>query len=496
MAKKIVKLTINDEHIVGSGVSIGAAGSHDETLLQCTFSDLWDGTSKRVYWRNALGEDAAVTVVTPYMVEYGNEVRYLIPVAAEAKQYAGMAGVTLKGFKVDEETGEETEAVVTETAYFRVSQAYGGVPERAALTPTEAEQLQSYIDRFYEEFKYGGDGIRSNDFRYMRINRNGYLELSNDNAVWYPAYAEGGGEGNTIELTATIEDDDVSEEQIEELKYVTRELNPRIKDYKRIRIENSLHELELEGGEANAKRIAVCVEALKYATDVEMCPYKWPSSVYIRTGNLYDLTTKQVNADGTVTMEYHKMSDSVALGQDNVQQGYNPTGTNINYLREVIGNNPCITGADCSGGIVGIMHKCNVLGTNDEGNPIDIASRHFNMLNTDSVKHAVPVTIDELKPGDTVGWDGHVGLYVGGRYPESYVGNEYIPASPGWIVEWRSIECGCQLTQLGGKILFNFRTQEFFERTKTWEIFARPKAYGDWIADVDSGWVDMPEYYG
>ena len=143
---KTIKITIADEYVIGSGVSIGAVGSHDETVLEMHFSELWNDTTKRVFWKNALGEDAAVTIVTPIMDVDGKGNVYQVPVAPEAKTYAGEAGVTIKGVKIDAETGVETEAVVTETAYFRVLQAYCGVPETADVTPSQAEQLQAEID--------------------------------------------------------------------------------------------------------------------------------------------------------------------------------------------------------------------------------------------------------------------------------------------------------------------------------------------------------------
>lgn len=350
---------------------------------------------------------------------------------------------------------------------------------------------------FVEKMSTGGGAVQSTDVGYIRVNSNGYLELSADGKTWKPAYSLGGDGEAVTGITVAKDYRDVNLEDVEALKYVTRQANPRIEDYKRMKIEESLRELEAEGGEANLERVKVCAEALKYCTDVDMCPYEYPSSIYARTYNLYSLGSKVENDDGSATIGLARMTDEVVLRQDKVQGNYTPSVAQINYLREVVRNNPSITGADCAGAITGIFHLFNLLGSFDsngdgKATPIDLMSDHYNVLApyADGNYYAIPIDEDDLKPGDTVGWDGHVGLYVGGRHGESWVGDEKIPASPGWVVEWMNIDCGCQLTELNARRSYNFRLKKFEDEDKVWEIFGRPKCYGDW----QSGTVGDLEY--
>ena len=147
--RKIIQLNIADEYIEGAGVSIGAAGSHDETEIECHFSELWENTTKTVCWTNSMGEPVTITV-TPLMDVDGNGNTYRVPVPAEAKKYSGEAGLTIKGCLIDDETAKEIIAVVTGTAYFLVPEAVWGEGETEDVTPTQAEQLQAEIDKIKE----------------------------------------------------------------------------------------------------------------------------------------------------------------------------------------------------------------------------------------------------------------------------------------------------------------------------------------------------------
>ena len=146
--KKIIELNIVDEFVEGGGVSIGAAGSHDEVLLRCRFSDLWKGTTKEITWINAIGEKFP-EFITPFMEEMdSNGSVYIIPVPYEEKSESGKAGITFKGVKLNDD-GTEDYSVVTKTIYFVVQEAEtGGDGEMNDVLPSVAEQLQEQIDRF------------------------------------------------------------------------------------------------------------------------------------------------------------------------------------------------------------------------------------------------------------------------------------------------------------------------------------------------------------
>ena len=82
MEQNIVKLQISNEYIQGSGVSVGAVGSHDDVLLEMDFrpSAVWSGTTRRAIFANALGENRTVIVLTTNLLEEGQGEIYLVPI--------------------------------------------------------------------------------------------------------------------------------------------------------------------------------------------------------------------------------------------------------------------------------------------------------------------------------------------------------------------------------------------------------------------------------
>ena len=150
MEQRIVKLQIANEYIVGSGVSIGAVGSHDDVLLEMDFrsSALWAGTTRRAIFSNALGENRTPIILTTDLLAEGHSEVYLVPVPAEAKDVAGECFLTVEGYIGEGES--EIVRVVTEEATFRVLPSKLYHNENPSLTPSEAEQLQAEIDAIKE----------------------------------------------------------------------------------------------------------------------------------------------------------------------------------------------------------------------------------------------------------------------------------------------------------------------------------------------------------
>lgn len=147
MEQRIVKLQISNEYIHGSGVSIGAAGSHDDVLLEMDFrpSSMWAGTTRRAIFANALGENRTVIVLTTNLLEEGQGEIYLVPVPQEAKDVAGKCFLTVEGFVTDV-NGKEIVRCVTEEARFRVLPSKLYTNDTDSVTPSQAEQLQAEID--------------------------------------------------------------------------------------------------------------------------------------------------------------------------------------------------------------------------------------------------------------------------------------------------------------------------------------------------------------
>lgn len=147
MEQNIVKLQISNEYIQGSGVSVGAVGSHDDVLLEMDFrpSAVWSGTTRRAIFANALGENRTVIVLTTNLLEEGQGEIYLVPVPQQAKDVAGECFLTVEGFVTDG-SGKEIVRCVTEEARFRVLPSKLYTNDSAPVTPSQAEQLQAEID--------------------------------------------------------------------------------------------------------------------------------------------------------------------------------------------------------------------------------------------------------------------------------------------------------------------------------------------------------------
>lgn len=144
MSQRIIPLAVDDEHVKGSGVNVGAAGSHDAVVLELRFSQLWRGLTKRITWLDALAEASAVTLLTA--VQAVDEDTYRVTVPATPLAYAGRMSMTISGVYVNAETGKETVKAVTEAAFFRVMDSYLNAATQSDIDPTLADQLQAEID--------------------------------------------------------------------------------------------------------------------------------------------------------------------------------------------------------------------------------------------------------------------------------------------------------------------------------------------------------------
>ena len=148
MEQRIIKLSVKNEYILGEGVVIGAAGSHDEVLLELDFraSPVWHGTTKKAVFYDALGTNPTTILLTTDKLVFGETEVYRISVPAEAKGQAGKCFLTIEGVVTNGET--ESVRVVTEAAQFDVLQSrrYEQTSDPKPVTPTQAEQLQAEID--------------------------------------------------------------------------------------------------------------------------------------------------------------------------------------------------------------------------------------------------------------------------------------------------------------------------------------------------------------
>lgn len=188
----------------------------------------------------------------------------------------------------------------------------------------------------------------------------------------------------------------------------------------------------------SAKRKKIVKQALKNAYDYSK-PDKYPYSLYIRGGNLYnkDLTPNIITAK------------TIEAGSIKYPQYYE--GGSKEMMLKAVAYNPKTTGADCSGGIVGLMRYAGVVSPSFDASADSLCGN----------SHSRAIAKNELIPGDWVGRSGHIGLYVGG----------------GYVVEWYGQNYGCQLTGLGTKRkAYDFVNKKYGTRSD-WTKYRRPKYY-------------------
>lgn len=142
---RIILLSVDDAWIKRSGETAGASGSAGAVTLRMTFDSAWDGTSKTVYFTDALGENSVKVLLGLDALVSDNT--YDVPVPGEAMTQPGQATVTVVG-------ESEGRVITTQAARFRVLDA--AIPPSAGnsqpVTPDEAAQLQAQIDALEEIF--------------------------------------------------------------------------------------------------------------------------------------------------------------------------------------------------------------------------------------------------------------------------------------------------------------------------------------------------------
>lgn len=188
------------------------------------------------------------------------------------------------------------------------------------------------------------------------------------------------------------------------------------------------------------KRKGIVLDALQFAFDLEV-PQDYPLSFYIRGGNLYD---KDLSLHIMTAARCNSYFSKSAYAQ------YFDGGRKEMMLAACAARGYVISGADCSGGVVGLLRHARVVSSG-----FDLSADGFN--SSGSYTHISRV---ELSPGDLVHKSGHIGIFVGGDY----------------AVEWMGGAYGCQLTKLSSRKGYSFITK----RTGSmgaWQNFLRPRFY-------------------
>ena len=192
---------------------------------------------------------------------------------------------------------------------------------------------------------------------------------------------------------------------------------------------------ELAG--ASEIRRSIVLDALQFACDPAV-PAPYPLSLYIRGGNLY-------NADlqpNVITLE------RIASGAKRQPEYYD--GGRREMMERAVRANPSITGADCSGGVVGLLRHARVV------------SKGFDLSADGFYASASCKQIEQsaLQPADLLHKRGHIGLYAGGGYAGEWMGGAY----------------GCQLTRLSARRGWNF-VKSKLDKSGDWTGFLQPGYY-------------------
>lgn len=184
-------------------------------------------------------------------------------------------------------------------------------------------------------------------------------------------------------------------------------------------------------------RRAIVLDALQFAYDPAV-PSEYPLSLYIRGGNLYnsDLSPNVISLA------------RIASGAARQPEYYD--GGRREMMERAVLDNPAITGADCSGGIVGLFRHAGVVKSIFDLSADGCAA-------SGSYRR---IDITELQPADLLHKSGHIGLYAGG----------------GYAVEWMGGAYGCQLTLLKARRGWNF-VKGKSDRFSAWTSFLHPKFY-------------------
>jgi len=192
--------------------------------------------------------------------------------------------------------------------------------------------------------------------------------------------------------------------------------------------------LSIDLAQVSDERKSICLLALNYAID-PYDPGDYPRSLYIRGGNLFnkDLSENVITAA--------RVESGAAR-----QPEYYDDGRKAFMLRAVSAN-PAITGADCSGGIVGLWRKEGVRSAGFDANANTLYSGYC--VNTASPQ-----------PGDLAWKSGHIGLYVGA----------------GRIVEWAGGAYGCQLKKADDRRCYDY-VKGRLSKMSAWQAYGDPKHY-------------------
>lgn len=184
-------------------------------------------------------------------------------------------------------------------------------------------------------------------------------------------------------------------------------------------------------------RQSIVLEALRYAVDPDM-PGEYPLSLYIRAGNLYNTDLKP----NVIT------AARIESGAKKQPQYYDKGRKEM--MLAAVKADPAITGADCSGAVVGILRYFGLVKPSFDQTADSLSSNSY----------SAAVDKAKLSPGDWVGRSQHIGFYAGA----------------GYVVEWMGGAYGCQLSELDARAGWSFVENAMVEQSP-FTRYRRPRYY-------------------
>ena len=156
---RIIECQVTDEYVRGSGVVVGAAGSHNDVALRLAFNPMWAGTARSIVWKDALGGNPIITVLGTDLLVPGETEVYIVPIPAEPKAYAGDMSMTIKGAVVDGD--KESAATLTARAFFTVMESDWdeNAEEAQDITPTQAAQFQAQLEAIKDDISKAAKAV-------------------------------------------------------------------------------------------------------------------------------------------------------------------------------------------------------------------------------------------------------------------------------------------------------------------------------------------------
>ena len=141
---RTINVTVTGEFVRKDSKNAGVQGEANVTGLHIVMSDDWEAFSKRIIWRNALGESPVAVLLynsVEDLVAKKDPLTFDTAIPAEPLALEGWCSFTIEGFRESDPTA--VAITVTDHLLVKPNDAYTTPKEP---TPTQAQQLQTQID--------------------------------------------------------------------------------------------------------------------------------------------------------------------------------------------------------------------------------------------------------------------------------------------------------------------------------------------------------------